>query len=73
MGTGLGDFIIRNRYIITLLDTSNFQRGSYKLCEINIGVCPQLEFGDITLIYCPGYDSHIYGEFEFVYNSIVNL
>ena len=33
--------------------------------EINIGVCPRLEFDDIMLIDCLGYDFYIYGAFEF--------
>ena len=32
---------------------------------INMGVCPRLEFDNITLINCLGYDFDIYGAFEF--------
>ena len=41
--------------------------------EINIGVCPRLEFDNIMFIHCLGYDFHIYGAFEFLCNSIANL
>ena len=40
--------------------------------EINMGVCPRLEF-DIMFINCPGYDFYIYGAFDFLCNSIANL
>ena len=33
--------------------------------EINMGVCPRLEFYDIMLIYCRWYDLHNYGAFDF--------
>ena len=35
--------------------------------EINIGVCPRLEFDNIMFINCLGYVFHIYGAFEFFY------
>ena len=41
--------------------------------EINMGVCPRLEFNNIMFIYCLGYDFYIYGAFEFLCNSIANL
>ena len=41
--------------------------------EINIGVCPRLEFDNIMLFNCLGYDFYIYGAFEFLCNSIANL
>ena len=41
--------------------------------EINIGVCPRLEFDNIMFIICLGYDFYIYGAFEFLCNSIANL
>ena len=41
--------------------------------EINMGVCPRLEFDNIMFIYCLGYDFNIYGAFEFLCNSIANL
>ena len=47
-------------------------RSSYKVCEFNMGVCPRLAFDDITLIYFRGYDFYIYGDFDFLCNSIVN-
>ena len=49
------------------------QRGSYKVWEINMGVCPCLEFDNIMLINCLGYDFYIYGAFEILCNSIANL
>ena len=33
--------------------------------EINMGVCPSLEFDKIMFINCLGYDFYIYGAFEF--------
>ena len=39
----------------------------------NIGVCPRLEFDNIMLINCLGYELYIYGAFEFLCNSIANL
>ena len=33
--------------------------------EINMGVCPRLEFDNIMFINCLGYDFYIYGAFEF--------
>ena len=56
-----------NREIV-ILD----QRGSNKVWKNNMGVCPCLEF-DIMLINCLGYDFYIYGAFDFLRNSIVNL
>ena len=41
--------------------------------EINMGVCPRLEFDYIMFINCLGYDFYIYGAFEFLCNSIANL
>ena len=43
--------------------------------EINIGVCPRLEFdnNNIMFIYCLWYDFYVYGAFEFLCNSIANL
>ena len=49
------------------------KRGSYKVWEINIGVCLRLELDNITLINYLGYDFYIYGAFDFLCNSIVNL
>ena len=33
----------------------SFKRGSYKVWEINMGVCPRLEFDNIKFINCLGY------------------
>ena len=41
--------------------------------EINMGVCPRLEFYNIMHICCFGYDYYNYGVFDFLCNSIVNL
>ena len=41
--------------------------------EINIGVCTALEFDNIMLFNCLGYDFHIYGAFELLCNSIAYL
>ena len=40
------------------------ERGSYKVWEINMGVCPRLEFDNITPINCLGYDVYVYGAFQ---------
>ena len=40
-------------------------KGSYMVLENNMGVCPRLEFDNIMFINCLGYDSYIYGAFEF--------
>ena len=41
--------------------------------EINMGVCPCLEFDNFMFIKSLGYDFYIYGAFEFLCNSIANL
>ena len=41
--------------------------------EINMGVCPRLDFENIMLFNCLGYNFNIYGVFEFLCNSIANL
>ena len=41
--------------------------------EINMGVCPRLEFDNIMFIDCLMYDFYIYGAFEFLCNPIANL
>ena len=41
--------------------------------KINMGVCPRLDFDNIMLFNCPGYNFNIYGAFEFLCNSIANL
>ena len=38
--------------------------------EINMGVCPRLDFEFIMLFNCLGYNFNIYGAFEFLCNSI---
>ena len=49
------------------------KRGSCMVWEINMGVCPRLEFDNIMFSNCLGYDFYIYGAFEFLCNSIANL
>ena len=49
------------------------KRGSYMVWEINMGVCPRLEFDHIMFISCLWYDFYIYGAFEFLCNSIAKL
>ena len=46
------------------------ERDSYKVWKISTGVCPRLEFDDITLINHLGYDVYICGAFEFLCNSL---
>ena len=41
--------------------------------EINMEVCPRLDFENIMLFNCLGYNFNIYGAFEFLSNSIANL
>ena len=41
--------------------------------EINIGVCPRLDFDNIMLFNCLGYNFNIYGAFEFLFNSVADL
>ena len=38
--------------------------------EMNMGVCPRLEFNNIMHICCLWYDSYNYGAFDFLCNSI---
>ena len=47
--------------------------GSCMVWEINMGVCPRLDFENIMLFNCLGYNFNIYGAFEFLCNSIANL
>ena len=49
------------------------ERGSFMVWEINMGVCPRLEFDNIMFINCLEYDFYIYGAFEFLCNSNANL
>ena len=61
-------------YTLSQEPVANFnQRGSFMVWEINMGVCPGLEFDNIMFINCLGYDFYIYGAFEFLCNSIANL
>ena len=41
--------------------------------EINMGVCPRLDFVNIILFNCLGYNFNIYGAFGFLCSSIANL
>ena len=41
--------------------------------EINMGVCPRLDFENIRLFNCLGQNFNIYGAFEFLCNFIANL
>ena len=41
--------------------------------EINMEVCPRLDFENIMLFTCLGYNFNILGAFEFLRNSIANL
>ena len=41
--------------------------------EINMGVCPRLEFDNIMFTNWLGYDFYIYGAFEFLCDSNANL
>ena len=41
--------------------------------EINMGVCPRLDFDNIMRSYCLGYDYYNYCAFDFICISIVNL
>ena len=49
------------------------KRDFYMEWEINMGVCPRLEFDNIICIKCLGYDFYINVAFEFLCNSIANL
>ena len=42
------------------------------VCEINMRVCPRLEFDNIMFINCLAYGFYIYGAFEFLCNPIAN-
>ena len=43
------------------------KRSSCMVWEINMGVCPRLDFYNIILFNCLGYNFNIYGAFEFFY------
>ena len=46
-----------------------WERGSCMVWEINMGVCPRLDFENIMLFNCLGYNFNIYDAFEFLCNS----
>ena len=48
-----------------LPDETLHERGSCMVWEIIMGVCPRLDFQNIMLYNCLGYNFNIYGEFEF--------
>ena len=48
-------------------------KGLLKGMEINMGVCPCLNFDDIMLIYCLGYNLYIYGAFDFFYATPLTI
>ena len=54
-------------------ECSGLKRGSCMVWEINMGVCPRLDFENIMLFNCLGYNFNIYGAFECLCNSIANL
>ena len=64
---------VSDQVLERLLTEVSFKRGSFMVWEINMGVCPRLEFDNIMFINCLGYDFYIYGAFEFLCNSIGNL
>ena len=49
------------------------KRGSCMVWEINMGVCPRLDFDNNMLFNCLGYNFYLYGAFELLCNSIANL
>ena len=50
------------------------KRGSYMVWEINIEVCPRLEFYTIVFINCLGCDFFLFmAHLSFLCNSIANL
>ena len=57
---------------MTITETK-MERACFMVWEINMGVCPRLEFDNIMHICCLGYDYYNYGAFDFLCNSIVNL
>ena len=59
--------------ILGMLPKLASKRGSCMVWEINMGVCPRLDFDNIMLLNCLAYNFNIYGAFEFLFNSIANL
>ena len=55
------------------METVNPKRGSCMVWEINMGVCPRLDFKNIMLFNCLGCNFNIYGAFGFLCNSIAIL
>ena len=53
-----------NNYDKKSLARENLERGSCMVWEINMGVCPRLDFDNIILFNCLGYNFNIYGAFE---------
>ena len=62
-------FKFRNYSVINSLT----ERGSCMVLAINMGVCSRLDFDNIMLFNCLGYNFNIYGAFEFLCNFIANL
>ena len=60
------------RFRFEILKFTIYERGSFMVWEIKMGVCPRLDFDNIMFINCLGYDFYIYGAFEFLCNSIAN-
>ena len=66
--------LLMSLYIASKPFTCSFMiRGSCMVWEINMGVCPRLDFENIMIFNCLGYNFNIYGAFEFLCNSIANL
>ena len=40
--------------------------------EINMGVCPRLDFENIMLFNCLGYNFNVYGAFELLIYDVMN-
>ena len=52
-------------YFLIRLWSDHNERGSCMVWVINMGVCPRLDFENIMLFDCLGYNFNIYGVFEF--------
>ena len=50
-----------------------FERACYRVWEINMGVCPRMEFYEIMCINCLGYDCYNNGVFPYKFNSTGKL
>ena len=59
--------------VITQTYLPDPERGSCMVWEINMGVCPRLDFDNIMIFSFLGYNFNIYGAFEFLCKSIANL